>query len=396
MERKSGFAAACGDMTNSTCLLQIQRIKTSKGSTNVLWDSAASICLLPYSKAKEEKLHGKQVQLSITKVGGIDEKLTSHLYRVPLVNQYGKTVFIKAYGIGRITSDIQAVNLDGVVHLFKGISAEEVARPTGPVDLLIGYEYAGFHPQLERRNGHLLLLKKQFGKCIGGKHPSIKETHPTSELTSARANHVNAINVEDIYNIEGLGVACSPCCGGCKCGKCPKGSNDYTLKEERELKLIESKLTFDDEEKKWTAEYPWMRDANEEELNNEMEQNNEITSDVEERQVDEERPHVGQVHESHESREVEEIQTFVKVNGEGSRASERNEIPGRQAKRVVEPSNTTRQIVTQVGEKRKGSPDVQLLGGKRKDTDGRNEQKNKFFVGLHGDKIYNFVCGNTT
>ncbi|CAB4042062.1 Hypothetical predicted protein [Paramuricea clavata] len=30
MERKSGFAAACGDMTNSTCLLQIQRIKNSK------------------------------------------------------------------------------------------------------------------------------------------------------------------------------------------------------------------------------------------------------------------------------------------------------------------------------------------------------------------------------
>ena len=119
-----------------------------------------------------------------------------------------------------------------------------------------------------------------------------------------------------------------------------------------------------------------MRDANEKELNSEMEQNNEITSDVEERQVDEERPHVGQAHESHESREVEETQRLVKVNGEGSRSSERNEIPRRQAKRVVEPSNTTRQIVTQVGEKRKGSPDVQLLGRKRKDTDGRNEQKN--------------------
>ena len=181
---------ACGDMTNSTCLLQIQRIKTSKGSTNVLWDNAASICLITYSKAKEEKLHGKQVQLSITKVGGIDEKLTSHMYRVPLVNQYGKTVFIEAYGIERITSDIQAVNLDGVVHLFKGISAEEVARPPGPVDLLFGYEYAGFHPQLERRNGHLLLLKNQFGKCIGGKHPSIKETHPTSSgEASGHAGH---------------------------------------------------------------------------------------------------------------------------------------------------------------------------------------------------------------
>ena len=115
MERKSGFAAACGDMTNSTCLLQIQGIKTSKGSTNVLWDNAASICPITYSKAKEEKLHSKQVKLSITKVGGIDEKLTSQLYLVPLVNQYGKTVFIEAYGIERITSDIQAVSLGALV-----------------------------------------------------------------------------------------------------------------------------------------------------------------------------------------------------------------------------------------------------------------------------------------
>jgi hypothetical protein len=153
MERKSGFAAACGDMTNSTCLLQIQRIKTSKGLANILWDNAASICLITYSKAKEEKLHGKQVRLLITKVGGTDERLTSHLYRVPLVNQDGKTVFIEAYGIEKITPDIQAVNLDGVAHLFKGVSAEEVTRPTGPVHLLIGYKYAGFHPQLERRDG---------------------------------------------------------------------------------------------------------------------------------------------------------------------------------------------------------------------------------------------------
>jgi hypothetical protein len=113
-----------------------------------------------------------------------------------------------------------------------------------------------------------------------------------------------------------------------------------------------------------------MRVANEEELNNEMEQNSEMEQNNEITSDDEERPHVGQVHESRESREMEETQTVVKVNNEGSRAKK-----GRQAKRVVEPSNTARQIVTQVGEKRKGRPDVQSLGGKRKDTEGRNKQK---------------------
>ena len=236
-ERKKGAISACGDMTNSTCLLQIQRIKTGRGWANVLWDNAASLCFVTYKKAKAEKLHGTNVQLTITKVGGIKEKLMSHRYQVPLLNQYGNTVFIKAYGIDRITSDSRINH--GMIHLFKGVSLFEITRPTGPVGLLIGYEYAGFHPQVERRNGHLLLLRNQFGKFLGGKHPGIRETHPKNELTNVQVHHVAAVNVEDFYNIEGLGIAYSPRGGNCKCGKFPIGSSDYTLKEERELNLIE-------------------------------------------------------------------------------------------------------------------------------------------------------------
>jgi hypothetical protein len=47
-------------------------------------------------------------------------------------------------------------------------------------------------------------------------------------------------------------------CGSCRCGKCPIGSNDHTLREERELKLIEQKLVFNEEDKLWIAEYPWI------------------------------------------------------------------------------------------------------------------------------------------
>lgn len=57
-ERKKGAISACSDMTNSTCLLQIQRIKTGRGWANVLWDNAASLCFVTYKKAKAEKLHG--------------------------------------------------------------------------------------------------------------------------------------------------------------------------------------------------------------------------------------------------------------------------------------------------------------------------------------------------
>ena len=69
--------------------------------------------------------------------------------------------------------------------------------------------------------------------------------------------------VEDFYEIENLGIECTPRCGGCKCGKCSLRSKDFTIKEEKELKLIEAKLEYNREEKRWIAEYPWIRDPSE-------------------------------------------------------------------------------------------------------------------------------------
>ena len=88
---------------------------------------------------------------------------------------------------------------------------------------LIGYEYAAYHPQNEQISGHLLLLKNRFGRCIGGTHPFVKETTKNHML-----NHINVntaiVRVEDFYNIENLGIGCSPRCGRCKCGKCSLGA----------------------------------------------------------------------------------------------------------------------------------------------------------------------------
>ena len=58
---------------------------------------------------------------------------------------------------------------------WSGVSKEEVMRPTGTVNVRVGYEYAGFHPQKEQSSGHLLLLSNRFGRCIGGTHPLYKD-----------------------------------------------------------------------------------------------------------------------------------------------------------------------------------------------------------------------------
>ena len=146
----------------------------------------------------------------------------------------------EAYGIERITSDIESVNIDDIVHLFKNVTKEEIERPSGPVDILISYEYAAYHPEREQNIGHLVLLRNRFGRCIGGTHPLLKESHLYHDFINARVNTVvGKINIEDFYKIENLGVECKPKCGGCKCGKCSLGAKDCTIQEERELELFE-------------------------------------------------------------------------------------------------------------------------------------------------------------
>ena len=47
---------------------------------------------------------------------------------------------------------------------------------------------------------------------------------------------------------------CNPRCGSCRCGKCPIGGKQYTLKQERELDQIEEGLTYINDH--WEAKYP--------------------------------------------------------------------------------------------------------------------------------------------
>lgn len=255
----SATASACSYPANDTCLLLLQSVKTMNGWANVMWDNAASLCFITNSKAKAEKLRSMtRVELSIVKVGGTCERVISQKYLLPLIDLQGKLVQFEVYGIDKITTDIESVNIDNVVHLFKDIELDEIKRPTGTVDVLIGYAYAGYHPEPEQKSNHLVLLRNRFGRCLGGTHADIKGT--SHVMRDVRVHHVSGVKIDDFYNIENLGVECTPRCGGCKCGRCTLGTKNYNLKEERELQLIERNLEFDNVENRWIAQYPWIRD----------------------------------------------------------------------------------------------------------------------------------------
>jgi len=167
------------------CILQIMTIPAAgevNTKLNVLWDGGSTLSMITLNKARELKLTGKRVQLTIVKVGGLKETTNSYQYEVPLKDKEGKTVLLIAYGIQRISSPAKAINMMNFANLFLTVPEEEITRPTGDIDMLIGFEYAGFHPTKEQSVNHLLLLKNRFGRSIGGSRKEIisKNEHSTA------------------------------------------------------------------------------------------------------------------------------------------------------------------------------------------------------------------------
>lgn len=74
-----------------------------------MWDNVTSLCFITNAKAKQEKLRGVKVNLSIVKLGGQNEKIETMKYKLPLLDKQGHAVEFEVYGINKITSDIEHV-----------------------------------------------------------------------------------------------------------------------------------------------------------------------------------------------------------------------------------------------------------------------------------------------
>ena len=178
---------------------------------------------------------------------------------VPLTDRRGKVDLIQAYGIERISSEMDYVEICSLACLFKGLKPNEVTRARGEVDVLIGINHCELHPSKEQIIGSLILYSNRYGKCLAGCHERIKGNKQPS-INSAYINLVIRPKIKDFFDIEEMGVNCTPKCGSCRCGKCSLGSKNFSIKEERELNLIEAGLEHKGDH--FVATYPWKKDPN--------------------------------------------------------------------------------------------------------------------------------------
>ena len=261
-----------GEQSGKGVLLMISEVPCKDDKLSTLWDPGSDISLITHRATDRLRLLGQDVTLSVSKVGNVVERLHTKEYIVPLTDKNGHVWQIKAYGMEQITANVCQVDLNGVSRLFKGISDSDICRPRGEIELLIGSDCSVLLPMKIDSVGNLQLMKNQFGFCLRGSHSMLKISAVShyacvnhlrgSELNSMRIVDTKTVkeDFDNFLNIESLGTYCQPKCGGCRCGHCSPGNANCTLKEERELRMIEDGLEYSKTEKKWTVSYPWTRD----------------------------------------------------------------------------------------------------------------------------------------
>ena len=104
------------------------------------------------------------MKLRMTTVGDLTTEVQTYEYELKLIDNSDTPVVIKAIDIDKISSPVGKVD-KGKICKILGVPQTELNRPSeGEIDLLVGLQYAAYHPDRRRAVGHLLLYENRFGK----------------------------------------------------------------------------------------------------------------------------------------------------------------------------------------------------------------------------------------
>ena len=173
--------------------------------------------------------------MAITKVGNVTDAVNTKEYKL-LIRDKDDTIWtIFAYGIDDITSNPVKVNLETIGEIFENITMEDVQRPPGGIDLLIGVDCCQLFPNVVATKENLQLMNGPLGYCLRGSHELIhegSERRDTANVIRVKVHstvidpknteiHVDEGSMEDklrtFFNIESLGASLLPAnCVNCR------------------------------------------------------------------------------------------------------------------------------------------------------------------------------------
>ena len=253
---------------SSTPLLLIQINDTSNGDMIVFWDNGSTIALISRKCATRNNLSGTRVMCDLMTVGGRVQYMETTLYEINIIDRNGENHAIQLYEIDDICGQLSSMSMEALVEFFPSVSTEDIARPVGEVDILIGMEYAEIHPRQIESNQGLVLYESDFGtgRIVGGKNKAIHANEQISakarlcaqvKITNVRAIKVPSKPTIDFFTSEQFGVRPPPSCNNCRnCKECAFYNQQLSREEKREGVVIKTNLKHDPATKKWTTKYP--------------------------------------------------------------------------------------------------------------------------------------------
>ena len=274
------------DLEGCEVLLLVQRVPVLCGPSKskpclVFFDGGSTIGLIREVFANQLGLVGRKVKKLVQVVGQDWSVWETRQYAVTLVDQHGGKHLVRAYSIESITSPLQRVLVDGIMHKFPDIRPLQVQCPEGEVDLLVGLDRSSLHPKAISNVGDLSLYETLFGSgwVLGGSDPALKTSAVVFNAKANKLRHavlaeeldvkkVNFIKMLDkpiatFLEAEQMGTSQPRRCNNCLgCGYCSNQAIEYSRKELAELRLIEKNVYINTELKRVEVRYPAIKNFN--------------------------------------------------------------------------------------------------------------------------------------
>ena len=269
-----------------TTLLQVQQIRMEGleefGTT--FWDSGSNVCLVTEAFAHRMGWKAFPVTLSMQVTGRESKTWDTFAFFVKLIDRCGEVHTVLAYQISSITAPLGKVEVEAAQRLFPHLkNVSDVVRPEGEIDVLIGIQYAGLFPWVDKRDrdveGNLRLMSSKFGtgRLLDGQHPAIKgrsmlQSPDSHAIRGCEFSTIKGVKLPFVANrvmketftfgeCEEMGVQQQRRCGACtSCLKCSEPQLQLSRKEQDELRLIEKGMYLDAEAKQVRFHYPLVKD----------------------------------------------------------------------------------------------------------------------------------------
>ena len=185
-------------------------------------------------------------------VGGYRRWVNTKVYQVVIHDRWGNAHFLYCFGMDEVTGPIADFDVRQIAGIFPELNVQELVRPSGLVDMLIGQDYIGLHPVPVATVGGLQLCRSLFGWSIRGIPP--KGMKVESIGTSISCNNVSFIvdrddlreSLDILFQIESSGIQAP--------------ALEFKPSPSAELELIERGSRYDEEKSMWITSYPWVKD----------------------------------------------------------------------------------------------------------------------------------------